>query len=594
MSETIHSKRGKVSGEEALRKGGRLVAEEIRLLQEQLRKKVWDTLPFFDRRQCLRESILLWDEGDTEAMRVCGEVMESPFGSLCGNRFGHNMGHLLGPILERLCKQDLAEKFSSPEGFYLLWVGSGPQPKNVFPMLKKAWDSGVPVILDACILTEEVGGLRQPAEGIRYLWRVTPRRIETSSTLVALLAAGSFLRDPAVTEAGETRMFWVGSVLHNSVERDLAFRLQERLEAILFGDRADWRERFRKEFGLPEEKRKQILQRIPHPQDLPMTGDPKALLQQSRGAEKGIIQTWLRRETNGATVTVEGTLSHLFGRLGERCTPVWLMDQLPEVLAERCGECVADIQLKRRCWRLPLRVLLHTAAQYTEELYANAVAQCKKAKQQCEDALQEDFTIQGMQPEQLMDDLAGYWEKWEACVGYALEASWWDAVKRLVCSQEVKQAAQKKWNALQNDLAVLRPMAAQRRPDNSVSVETGEDWRETSAANVLTGLISRVEFQDDDLTVLLQNIQMRADKAVDARRYRQTMLFADPGQLPRLENLRDEGGHPLLTPDGRGGLQGLSNTAKPRVVAIPSLGPYTLWEVCFDAEPVQAGGNEDG
>lgn len=563
-------------------------------LQEQLRKEAWDTLPFFDRRQCLRESILIWNEGDAEAARVCGEVMESPFGSLCGNRLGESTNHLLGPVLERLCRQGLAETFSCPEGFYLLWVGSGPQPKGVFPMLKKARDSGVPVILDACILTEEAGGLGQPAEGFRYLWRIAPERMETSSTLAALLTAGAFLREPTVTGAGEARTFWVRSVLHNSVERDLAFRLQERLGAILFGGREDLRERFRKEFGLPEQKREQILQGIPHPQDLPVTGDLEALMLQSRGVAKGILQTWLRREKNRAPVTVEGALSHLFGRLGERCTPAWLIDQLPEVLPARCSECAADMQLKRRCWRLPLRFLLYAAAQYTEELYANAQAQYKKARRQCEDALQEGFTVQGTQPEQLMDGLTGYCEKWEVCAGCALEASWWDAVKRLVCSQEVKQAAQEKWDSLQSDLAVLRPTAARRKPDNSVSPGTGEDWREISVEEISAGLISRVEFQDGDLSALLQDIQIRADRAVDARRYRQTMLFADPDQLPRLEGLRDEGGHPLLTSDGRGGLQSLSNTAKPRVAAIPSLGPYTLWEILFDADPVQAGGGEDG
>lgn len=563
-------------------------------LQEQLRKKAWDTLPFFDRRQCLRETILLWNEGDAEAARACGEVTESPFGSLCGNRFGESTGHLLGPVLERLCKQELAETSSCPEGVYLLWVGSGPQPEDVLPMLKKARDSGVPVTLDACILTEEAGGLDLPAEGIRYLWRIAPGRMETASTLAALLTAGAFLRDPAVMGAGEIRTFWVRSVLYNSVERDLAFRLQERLEAILFGGREDWRERFQEEFSLPARERERILHGIPHPKDLPVTGDPETLPQQSRGAAKGILQTWLRWGTDGAVMTVEGALSHLFGKLGERCTPVWLMDQLPEVLLERCRERAADMQLKRRCWQLPLRFLLHTAAQYTEELYANAQAQYKKAKRQCKDALQEGFTIQGTQLEQLMDGLTGYWEKWEACVDCALEASWWDTVKRLVCSQEVKQAAQEKWDALQSDLAVLRPTAACRKPDSDVSSGTGEDWRETSATEILAGLISRVEFQDDDLTVLLQNIQTRADKAVDARRYRQTMLFADPDQLPRLEDLRDEGENPILAADGRGGLQGLSNTSKPRVLAIPSLGPYTLWEVRFDAELAQAGGGADG
>lgn len=578
---------------EAVRKGGRQVAEGMRL-QEQLRKKARDTLPFFDWRQCLREPILLWDEGDVEAARICGEVMESPFGILCRNRFGKSTGHLLDLVLERLCKQNLAETFSCPEGFYLLWVGSDPQPEWGFPVLKKARDSGVPVILDACVLMEEGGVLGQPAEGIRYRWRIAPGRLETSSTLSALLTAGAFLRESVVTGAGEARTFWVRSMLYNSVERDLAYQLQERLEAILFGGSADWRERFRKEFSLPAWKREQILQGIPHPQDLPMIGDPEALRQQSRGVAKRIFQTWFRRGTDGATVTVEGALGHLFGRLGERCMPVWLMDQLPEVLLKRCGKCAVDMQLIRWCWRLPLKFLLYTAAQCTEELYANAQAQYKKSKQQCEDALQKGFTIQGTQPEQLMAGLKGYWEKWETCAGCALEASWWGAVKRLVCSQEIKQAVQEKWDALQSELAVLRPAAARRRPDSGMYSGASEDWRETSTAEILTGLISRAEFQDGDLTALLQDIQSQADKAIDAWRYRQTMLFADPDQLPRLERLRDEGGNPLLAADGRGGLQGLSNTAKPRVVAIPSLGPYTLWEVSFDAEPVQTGGGEDG
>ena len=573
-----------------------LVAEGMSL-REQLRMKAWDTLPYFDGALCLREPVLLWDEKDEAAARLCGQVVSSPFGSLLESRSAGGSGRSLGTVLKSLRRQNMAEDFSCPEGFYLLWVSSGPQPEGFLPELEKVRASGVPMVLDVCIVSGEPGGPGQPGEGFRYLWQIAPGRVETLSTLAALLAAGAFLREPVIAPEDTGRGFWVWSVMHNSVERDLAFRLQDCLKAILFGGSEDWRERFRNEFGLPGRERKRIMQAIPRPEDLPVTGDPEALPQPDRGNSRGILQTWFRRGTEvsgterGSGMTVGDALNYFFGKTGGRCTPEWLLEQLPQILPGHCSACMADMQLERQCWRLPLHFLLHSAAQYTEELHANALARFQEERRQCEDAMLHMFSPPGSRLEQLMDGLADYREKWEVCLECALEAAWWDAVKGLVCSQTMKQAAQRKWDELQSDLAAIRPAAARRRPKASYSVST--DWRASSSPGILAGLSSRVEFRDEDLAALIQDIQIRSDKAVDVRRFRQTVLFADLDQIPRLERLRDDRGKPLLVADEKGGLLGLSNTSKPKVAGIPSLGPYTLWEVRFDADPVQTGGGQN-
>lgn len=512
-----------------------------------------------------RAALLVWSDTDAEADSLCRKT-EAAFPNLffvCP--FHEAPEPSLSQGLDTLAKQHKEGAIVCPEGIFLLWVSSSQTlPANLAAITA----SPLPLQTASCLLTKHSPTL--PA-GSGMVWCVDPGLMNAQDTLAALILNGMLqLNFPCGKPQIPVR---VRATLHNSVGRDLARQLRDRLETMTCQDMDE--ERFRQLFGPTEGDCRSIQASLPGLQDLPIVGSEFLSDQPVFSCILNLFPFFRNAEEKDRQATsAREILQKLFGSLENKEPHIWLLDRLRNVLPELCQKRISQFDLEQKFYCQPLGLLTGGAAELALRFRTQAENQWIVTRNRLEEALDATVYPSGSTPDELLSSICHATSLWTECAHACLETAWWEEVSKFLReNSELSKIAQDKLQEFQRGLVILNQMDL---PPFREPADFAVNWRTSTLATLLDGLYSQADFTQEDFSVLISQIRHRAPfRAVG---FDKTILLYDASLWKLLKGCSDKYGYPLFEEqDHTLVVQGNAG----RVVAqmIPGLGRKLLWEV---------------
>lgn len=541
-------------------------------LRSQLREQSRRSLRVSTSRRT-RAAVLVWWEKDKAADALCRAISPA-FHSLYRSRPVNAASDLSSYLLDLQHSGELTDS----SAVYLLWVWNQTPPPDLGVIMQPFENQPRFLTADVCRISNTADA---SIAGYRYEWRIGADTTSDADTLAVLLMLAS-TTDIPLDPRTSGQIFRVRSTLNNSVERDLARQLIERLEGMLEGDRRHWEERFRNAFGPHKSVIESLYNSLPNPKDLPIPGVPRLadLLEKD---DPGLI-TALRQWMNGsaeryASISVREALEALFGKAGHRSMCEHLRMVLPEYLPALCKKRLNEMEIVGRCYQQPIRLLQEGAslsASFREKAYAGQLAK----QEVCDKLLGQKFFPRGTSISAFLSGLENYLQIWKEYICCAVETAWWEETGRIFAADSrMMQEVCAQHEILDRGLRSIADIDiySQRREDVNFTI----DWKGKTPESLLSGLYSQAEFSLKEAVQLIERSQASADQWRHGTRYRENFILYS-GSLAELEQVEDIHGQPVFHRN-EGALSLCGAAGKLRILSLPQIGKQSLWEICVDA-----------